>query len=75
MKKPSAMKRLSKQRDDIYDWACERFQELIKEDRNDDALAFADEYYEWLDPDQLDNEETLYFDVDELAEFLQSTGS
>jgi len=75
MKKPSAMKRLSKQRDDIYDWACERFQELIKEDRTDDALAFADEYYEWLDPDQLDNEETLYFDVDELAEFLQSTGS
>jgi len=75
MKKPSAMKRLSKQRDDIYDWACERFQELIKEDRNDDALAFADEYYEWLDPDQLDNEATLYFDVDELTEFLQSTGS
>jgi len=75
MKKPSAMKRLSKQRDDIYDWACERFQELIKEDRTDDALAFADEYYEWLDPDQLDNEATLYFDVDELTEFLQSTGS
>lgn len=65
------VRRLSKQRDAIYDWACDRFQELIAEDRTDDALAFADEYYEWLDPEQLDNEETLYFNSDELQEYYE----
>lgn len=64
-------RRLSKQRDAIYDWSCDRFQQLIKEDRTDDALAFADEYYEWLDPEQLDNEETLYFNADELQEYYE----
>jgi len=64
-------RRLNKQRDAIYDWSCDRFQQLIKEDRTDDALAFADEYYEWLDPEQLDNEETLYFNADELQEYYE----
>ena len=64
--------RISQQRDDIYEWACARFQALIAEDRNDDALAFADEYFEWLDPEQLDNEETLFYDERELQEFFQS---
>lgn len=67
--------RISQQRDAIYDWACDRFQELIKEDRTDDALAFADEYYEWLDPEQLDNEATLFYNEHELSEYFQSIGS
>jgi hypothetical protein len=64
--------RISQQRDDIYDWACTRFKDLIAEDRTEDALAFADEYFEWLDPEQLDNEVTLFFDERELAEYFQS---
>lgn len=67
--------RISQQRDDIYEWACTRFQTLIAEENVDDALAFADEYFEWLDPEQLDTEETLFFDVDELQEYAQSLGS
>ena len=67
--------RISQQRDDIYEWACARFQALIAEDRTDDALAFADEYFEWLDPEQLDNEGTLFYDERELQEFFQSIES
>ena len=51
---------LSAQRDDIYEYMCDRFKTLIAADRHDDALAIADEYFEWLDPDQMDDEQTLY---------------
>jgi hypothetical protein len=67
--------RISQYRDGIYDWACDRFKQLIAEDRVDDALAFADEFFEWLDPEQLDNEVTLFFDADELGELYQSIRS
>jgi hypothetical protein len=67
--------RISQQRDAIYEWACDRFKQLIAEDRVDDALGFADEYFEWLDPEQLDNEVTLFYDEHELGEFFQSIGS
>jgi hypothetical protein len=67
--------RISQYRDDIYDWACDRFKKLIAEDRVDDALAFADEFFEWLDPEQLDNEVTLFYDADELEQLYQSIGS
>lgn len=65
--------RLSKQRDDIYDWACDRFQELIAEERTEDALAFADEFFEWLDPEQLDDEETLFSCYDEIREAYEES--
>ena len=39
---------------------------LIAEDRHEDALALADEFYEWLDPNQLEEEETHYYDEREL---------
>jgi len=58
--------RLSYQRDLVYDYCCERFKELIAEDRHEDALAIADEFYEWLDPDQMEEEETMYFNEEEL---------
>jgi hypothetical protein len=67
--------RISQYRDDIYEWACVRFKQLIAEDRVDDALAFADEFFEWLDPEQLDNEVTLFYDADELGQLYQSIRS
>ena len=67
--------RISQYRDSIYDWACDRFQQLIAEEDNDAALALADEFYEWLDPEQLDNEPTLFFDINELTEHYQSIRS
>jgi hypothetical protein len=60
------VERLSAQRDDIYDWCCERFKELLANDDHASALALADEFFEWLDPEQMDDEETLYTDYDEL---------
>ena len=58
--------RLSYQRDLIYDWCTDRFKELLANDDNASALALADEFFEWLDPEQLEDEETLYTDYDEL---------
>ena len=62
------VQRLSYQRDLVYDYCCDRFKELIAEDRHEDALALADEFFEWLDPEQLEDEETMYFNEDELLE-------
>jgi hypothetical protein len=67
--------RISQYRDDIYDWACDRFKQLIAEEQVENALAFADEFFEWLDPEQLDNEVTLFFDADELGQLYQSIRS
>ena len=58
--------RLSYQRDLIYDWCTDRFKELLANDDHASALALADEFFEWLDPEQMDDEETLYADYDEL---------
>jgi len=62
------VQRLSYQRDLVYDYCCDRFKELMAEDRHEDALAIADEFFEWLDPEQLEEEETMYFNEDELLE-------
>ena len=62
------IQRLSYQRDLIYDWCCNRFQELLAADDHDSALALADEFFEWLDPEQMDDEETLYCDEKELIQ-------
>ena len=40
---------------------------MVEED-HDSALAIADEFFEWLDPDQMDEEETMYYDERELLE-------
>ena len=63
--------RLSYQRDLVYDYCCERFKELMAEDRAADALALADEFFEWLDPEQLEEEETLYYNEEELQQLYQ----
>jgi len=67
------VQRLSAQRDEIYDWACDRFQQLIAEERNDDALAFADEFFEWLDPEQADEEPISYYDERELEQLYEQS--
>ena len=44
-----------------------RFKFLLKKDRMDDAMAVADEYYEWMMlGEQDDNEEIEYFNEYEL---------
>lgn len=62
------VERLSYQRDLVYDYCCDRFKELMIQDRNEDALAIADEFFEWLDPEQLEDEETMYYNEEELLE-------
>jgi len=65
---------ISQRRDDIYDWVTKRFVALMAEERVDDALCFADEFFEWLDPNQLEDEETLFYDANELkALYLELT--
>ena len=63
--------RLSAQRDDIYEYMCERFKQLIAEDRHDDAMAVADEYFEWLDPEQMDIEPTHFYEDGELKQLYE----
>ena len=61
---------ISARRDDIYEWATGRFKQLMAEERIDDALALADEFFEWLDPDQLHSEETLFYNEEQLQEYF-----
>jgi hypothetical protein len=63
---------ISERRDTLCEWICERFRYLIAEDRMDDALSFADEWFEWMDPEGYINEQTLFYDEDELAELYKS---
>jgi putative SOS response-associated peptidase YedK len=61
---------ISARRDDIYEWATDRFKQLMSEDRLDDALALADEFFEWLDPEQLHNEQTLFYNEEQLQQYF-----
>lgn len=61
---------ISARRDDIYEWATDRFKQLMAEDRIDDALALADEFFEWLDPEQLHSEETLFYNEEQLQQYF-----
>ncbi len=58
--------RLSEQRDAINDGVVERFRHHIKNDDVDSAMALADEFFEWMDPEQLDDEVTTFFHEVEL---------
>ena len=61
---------ISARRDDIYEWATGRFKQPMSEDRIDDALALADEFFEWLDPEQLHSEETLFYNEEQLQQYF-----
>mgnify|MGYP001196016875 CR=1 FL=1 len=53
-------------RDTIMESMTIQFKKLLKEDRHDDAMALADEFFEWLHPVLMQREETLYSDETEL---------
>ena len=63
--------RLSEQRDAIYEGVVDQFRVLMAADNIDGALALADEFYEWMDPNQLENEPTLFYNEHELAELYE----
>ena len=58
--------RISEQRDTIYDYVIERFKHLISNNDLDDAFELADEFFEWMNPDTLESEPTIFFHTDEL---------
>ena len=58
--------RISGQRDDIYDSIIDRFNDLMSENDIDSALALADEFFEWMNPEQCDEEPTIFFNEQEL---------
>jgi len=67
--------RLNTVRSDLILWIVERFQSMLAEDRHGDALAFMDEWFEWVDKDSYINESTLFFDENELKELYESAKS
>ena len=71
MKKPSKkdQKRVNLMRDTITnDYGAKRFKYLLRKNQLDDAMALADEFFEWLHPAMRMKEDTLYSDYDELRE-------
>ena len=58
--------RISEQRDNIYDYVIDRFKHLISNSDINDALCLADEFFEWMNPEMLENEPTIFFHKDEL---------
>jgi len=63
--------RISAQRDDIYEGVVDQFRVLMANDMMDEALALADEFFEWMDPEQLENEPTVFYNEHELQERFQ----
>ena len=64
--------KLNTVRSDLILWIVERFQLMLAEERHNDALAFMDEWFEWVDKETYINESTLFFDGDELNELYES---
>lgn len=68
---------VSSQVDTIMKNRYRRFRYLMRNDRMDDAMAIADEFYEWIDPDfdvdEVTQDEIGYFCEDELEEQYHST--
>lgn len=58
--------RISEQRDNIYDYVIDRFKDLMSNNDLNDALCLADEFFEWMNPEMLENEPTIFFHSDEL---------
>ena len=58
--------RISEQRDNIYDYVIDRFKHLISNNDINDSLALADEFFEWMNPEMLEDEPTIFFHTDEL---------
>ena len=67
--------KLNTVRSDLILWIVERFQLMLAEERHNDALAFMDEWFEWVDKETYINESTLFFDGEELNELYESIKS
>ena len=68
--------RISRQRDAIYDWVVDRFRVQISENDINGAMALADEFFEWMDPDNLDSEQTFFINENDLKQrYEELTGS
>ena len=67
--------KLNTVRSDLILWIVERFKYLHAEGDQGDALAFADEWFEWIDKDSYINESTLFFNENELKELYESVKS
>ena len=68
----SITERLSEQRDSIYEYVVERFRHHMANDDIDSAMALADEFYEWMDPNQLEEEVTAFYNEEELLRLYMS---
>ena len=44
----------------------DRFKDLISNNDLNDALCLADEFFEWMNPEMLENEPTIFFHEQEL---------
>lgn len=64
---------VSEQSDQILLYMQDRFQELMSENRMDDAIAIGDEFFEWIrqDPDEV----FLYYNEKELKQDYESKRS
>lgn len=59
---------VSQQADNILMYMQDRFNDLMHEDRMDDAIAIGDEFIEWMKDD--DTEIYFYYNEHELKELL-----
>ena len=64
---------VSEQSDQILLYMQDRFQELMSENRMDDAIALGDEYIEWIG--QYPDEVFLYYNEKELKQDYQERKS
>jgi len=70
----ATVERLSEQRNAICDHVIDLFRAHMHHDDIDSALALADEFFEWLDPEQLDDEPTFYVNEHDLQQrYLELT--
>lgn len=67
----SIVERLSEQRDEIYDYVVDQFRVHMASDDIDNAMALADEFFEWMDPDQMEKEITAFYDEHDLRNLYQ----
>ena len=67
--------RMNTARSELILWIVERFQLMLAEERHNDALAFMDEWFEWVDKETYINESTLFFDEEELNELYKQIKS
>lgn len=64
---------VSEQSDQILLYMQDRFQELMEENRMDDAIAIGDEFFEWIrqDPDEV----FLYYNEKEIQQDYETKRS